>query len=290
MIELESLIRTLQKAIIGANDTIKEQHLEFISKFFEPVDPPKANSKGNKDQIYSISENSQLKLAANDLLTAVKDITACYSQPKKNPAAALFSALVKLEKSIESGVIHQEMIDQVDLLLERLYLVADDNFTNLFFKLEDISRLSDALSDLHLVLRQFQDTPTLGKDNLLELGKLKPKMVTIQYPKQTSDGIKMVDLKVPLITLVPISASKIEELNMRMGLEVMMVDGKPVVQFSNASQSQQSSPPKGDGEKGKDKHSPMGYLDIKITPDESPQGLKKLIEGYEKVLRAQIPH
>ncbi|MGB0524123.1 MAG: DUF2589 domain-containing protein [Flammeovirgaceae bacterium] len=288
MIELENLIRTLQKAIIGANDTIKEQHLEFISKFFEPVDPPKANPKSNPDQIYSLSEDKDLKLAADNLLTAAKDITASYTQPQKNPSAALFTALVKLEESIKSGVIHQALLDQVDLLLERLYLVADENFTNLFFKLEDISRLSDTLSDLNLIIKQHQETPPLGKNNLLDFGKLKPKMVTIQYPKQTNEGIKMVDIKVPLITLVPLTASKVEELNMRMGLEVMMINGKPVVQFSN-SNSSQSSPPSSDDDKGKDK-SPMGYLDIKITPDESPQGLKKLIEGYEKLLRAQIPH
>jgi len=131
----------------------------------------------------------------------------------------------------------------------------------------EINELIDLLNE------QFDiEEPTVSK-------KLKPKMVTIQYPYETPEGAGVHDVHVPLISLVPVSQAGIEEVNIRTELELALKQDKLMVSF-----------PKKEGfVKGDSEGKSISTIDIKLKPTEETDGLKKLIEGYDKVLRAQIP-
>lgn len=110
-------------------------------------------------------------------------------------------------------------------------------------------------------------------------GKLKPRMVTVEYPNQTENGIQYLDVEVPLITLSPITMSHIEKATLKANFEMEIIDDELIINFTNREHSAF----------GKRNKSTRGQLEITISPTESPEGLLQLIEGYEKVLKSQIP-
>lgn len=108
------------------------------------------------------------------------------------------------------------------------------------------------------------------------------KNVSINYPVKTDDNsVKNIAVDVPLITLVPISSTRIEELKFTTNLDIVLKNDELLVAFSN-----------GEGNKNmfnnKEK-SATATLEILLRPNDNPEGLKNIIEGYEKILRAQIP-
>jgi hypothetical protein len=108
------------------------------------------------------------------------------------------------------------------------------------------------------------------------------KIVSINYPVKTDDNsVKNIAVDVPLITLVPISSTRIEELKFTTNLDIVLKNDELLVAFSN-----------GEGNKNmfnnKEK-SATATLEILLRPNDNPEGLKNIIEGYEKILRAQIP-
>ncbi len=116
--------------------------------------------------------------------------------------------------------------------------------------------------------------------------KLQPKMTTIQFPHKTASGIVMSDVRVPLLTLVPLSMSQISEVKFRTELEIQIEDDELLVSFSSPRSKTAS---KTENESS-DSFRPSGTLEITLIPHHGTEGLKKIVEGYEKVLRAQIPH
>ena len=116
-------------------------------------------------------------------------------------------------------------------------------------------------------------------------GKKIAKSVTISYPVVGKNNeIKSVDVEVPLITLVPISSAQIEELKFSTDLEIALENDDLVVSFAK-SQSEKND----DNKWFKKNKGTTAHLDITVKPAEASEGLSKIIEGYEKVLRAQIP-
>lgn len=116
---------------------------------------------------------------------------------------------------------------------------------------------------------------------------LQAKSICIQYPHQTADGkTEMVDVDVPLVTLIPISFPQIEELKLKANFDLQVINNELQISFSSeAPKKRRWFCSKSDsGEEG------SGLLEITLKPSEGPEGLKRIIEGYEKVLRAQIPH
>ncbi|AOY81807.1 DUF2589 domain-containing protein [Moorena producens JHB] len=114
--------------------------------------------------------------------------------------------------------------------------------------------------------------------------KLKPKMTTIQFPEKTASGVVMSDVRVPLITLVPLSMTQVSEVKFRTELEIQSENDELLVSFP----SSQSTTP--DDQKKESSAPARATLEITLTPHHGTEGLKKIVEGYEKVLRAQIPH
>lgn len=105
---------------------------------------------------------------------------------------------------------------------------------------------------------------------------LVPKTVTIQYPRITSKGPVVHNVVVPLIAMVPFSMTELSSLTLKTNLEVDIVENELEISFPT---------------KGSEENDVGNRVSLEVTIDKSvpPNGLQKLVEGYEKALRAQIP-
>ncbi|KZN37141.1 DUF2589 domain-containing protein [Pseudoalteromonas luteoviolacea] len=115
-----------------------------------------------------------------------------------------------------------------------------------------------------------------------------PKTCTMQFPSRSEDGIDTIEAQVPLLALVPISSPRITEVKFKTDLEISTNEHhKLMVTFAKNTQKT------GLRDKIMGPHSgentANAHLEIVMTGHEPPEGLKKLIEGYERALRAQIP-
>ena len=110
----------------------------------------------------------------------------------------------------------------------------------------------------------------------------KPKMVEMQFPRRTAEGMDTVVAEVPLLVLSPLNTPKVEEVKFTADLEVSTnAQDELLVSFPDQKKESFFS-----GDKSKNTNA---HLEITIKAGESPEGLKKIIEGYERALRAQIP-
>ncbi len=111
----------------------------------------------------------------------------------------------------------------------------------------------------------------------------RPKMVAMEFPSRTPDGVETVIANIPLISLSPISSPRIEQVKFSAELEVTSDDNDELlVAFPNHKSSGMFS-------KSADKSEGNTRIEITLKGGEPPEGLQKVIEGYERALRAQIP-
>jgi len=113
---------------------------------------------------------------------------------------------------------------------------------------------------------------------------LKAKSVTIEYPRETPEGVKQVEVQVPLITLSPLSMTQIEEAKVKVDFALAIIDGELQLEFPKGGQR-----PAADGSGGGNKPA-MGSVEITMKPADMPEGVKVVVEGYEKVLKSQVPN
>ncbi len=205
------------------------------------------------------------------------------------PAAAIISAN------------SQMAIRQVEFLLDVCFTKdGDSNVSDLQKQiLEAISKLErlvdndfrgkDAdINPLRRAVLSIQEPENDDKSDFhgKEHGALHPKMVTIKYPQNIGGKAnETIDVQVPLITLVSLSTSQIEELNLKIGLEIMLDGDELVVSFQGDVDQEGPATSSTNGDSPN-----KGYLEIKVNPKTPPEGLRKLVQGYERVLRAQLPH
>ncbi len=117
-------------------------------------------------------------------------------------------------------------------------------------------------------------------DKSLEI--LKPKTVIIQYPTLTQEGVVMKNVNVPLIALIPISMAEISEIKIKTNIEILADDEKNLsISFPTKEEMAKAL--------SNNNESHYSSMEITVKPHESP-GLSTMIKGYEKALRAQIPH
>jgi len=108
--------------------------------------------------------------------------------------------------------------------------------------------------------------------------KLIPKIVTLEYPHLTASGdVVYTDVKVPLITLVPMTNTQIEKATFTFEFEVEEDEGELQINFIKNRGIFRRRP----------KRTPS-KVEIVITPQESPEGIKILVEGYERMLKRQF--
>lgn len=103
------------------------------------------------------------------------------------------------------------------------------------------------------------------------------KLVSLQFPFFTEKGVEYKDIHVPLITLVPITATEIKEVTLETDIVISESDDEVHLNFDRKILSRMFGNAK------------PGRLKIKIAPREPSEGLQIVIEGYEKLLRSQIP-
>lgn len=112
-------------------------------------------------------------------------------------------------------------------------------------------------------------------DPNLPSAQYRPKMVTMEFPKRTVDGIENVQIDVPLIVLSPVTTQRVTQTTLTTDLEIA-TDESGNLQVSFPSQ-------------GSDVQQSNARIEITIETGETPEGLRKVIDGYERVLRAQLP-
>lgn len=118
--------------------------------------------------------------------------------------------------------------------------------------------------------------------------RYKPRTIVLQYPVETKDGPKIHDVHVPLLTLVPVTMPQVSELRFSTDLELTLDEEAP----DNVRVSfPKKTKPKGFLKQQEDDGEPSkANLEIVINASNATDGLQKIIEGYEKALRAQIPN
>jgi hypothetical protein len=110
----------------------------------------------------------------------------------------------------------------------------------------------------------------------------RPKMVAMAFPSQGAKGVDSTVVNVPLITLCPISSPRIKDVKFSADLEVTADDNDELYVAFRAPQVTGSY-------NTINKDSTNTRIEISLVGHEPPEGLQKIIEGYEKALRAQIP-
>ena len=118
-------------------------------------------------------------------------------------------------------------------------------------------------------------TPIAG--NSKSSGVLTPKTVVMEYPKETANGMESVEVQVPLLTLAPLSMSQIEKATLIADFELEIINDEVQICFVDEKRRRRRD------------NGTRGSLEITISPQEPSNGLKTLIEGYEKALKSQIP-
>lgn len=114
---------------------------------------------------------------------------------------------------------------------------------------------------------------------------LVPKSVVLEFYKLGSDGVAKPDLiQVPLITLIPISVCRIEKATLTADFEMDVVNDELQLNFPSGS---------GQGSVlgslfGKPKEKNNGRLEIVISPNDTPEGLKLVVDAYEATLKQQL--
>jgi hypothetical protein len=148
-----------------------------------------------------------------------------------------------------------------------------------------IIEASNTLMDKNVGLldKYFEETSTVvqseGSDPVTK-STLAPKNVILEYPLLTADGkVETTEIQVPLITMVPLSMSQIEKATLTADFELEIVDGELQLSFPVR---------KNDKLFHKKSKSTTGKLEIVISPQESSEGLKLIVEGYEAVLKRQL--
>lgn len=130
------------------------------------------------------------------------------------------------------------------------------------------------------LIKELQSGPSASPLAPEESSTYRPKMVAMAFPKQGKDGVvESTIVNVPLITLCPISSPRINEVKFSTDLEVT-ADDRDELYIAFRPQI------KGSGGGGDTSNT---HIEISLRGSEPPEGLQKVIEGYEKALRAQIP-
>jgi len=138
-----------------------------------------------------------------------------------------------------------------------------DNFIGAIQKA--VLKASDTLAKKNL---EVLDTYFENSDEN-NISKLIPKTVTVQYP-------------------VPVSMTKISKVKLKTRLELSLDKNDLIVGFPSKKLAKDKRNKKNIKEENR-YESTTSSIEITLRPSMSPDGLKKLIEGYEKALRAQIP-
>lgn len=160
-----------------------------------------------------------------------------------------------------------------------------------------VNQAADAVhkENIHSLLEYFEPieksvSKSDGDDRSASISAFEtmtPRMVHLKFPKMHHDGIKEHTVSVPLLTLSPVPCLQIGDVQVEIDLEILEDNGVIMVGFPKAANSGPSQnpvtnePPKG-GSNAK--------IKINVIAHKETHGSSALIEGYNKILRAQLPN
>ncbi|MBE0364117.1 hypothetical protein PULV_a1677 [Pseudoalteromonas ulvae UL12] len=155
---------------------------------------------------------------------------------------------------------------------EAAFSVSQENFKTLLSYFHTEKRVNASESN----------EPTMHEQPLTpdDFEALVPKSVCIQFPK---DDNSTHDVHVPLIALTPINNIQLSEMEIDIDMEIMEKDGDILIGFPSHKKSLF-------GSSSAHQSANNARVKIKIAPGGKPTGVTTIIEGYEKVLRAQVPN
>lgn len=162
------------------------------------------------------------------------------------------------------------------------------NHISKFFDYVDLEHIEDEYNFVHsetlsdLVASNHNAT---NNDNSPNKDKvLVPKMVKVMFREPNANGLKPRLVGVPLITLTPLSTHTIEDIEIKSSFEIVSDEhGDLLVGFPENDSSFFSS------SASKKRGATNTEINIKFSGKETPKGLTKIIESYERSLRAQLP-
>ncbi|MEL6697220.1 MAG: DUF2589 domain-containing protein [Bacteroidota bacterium] len=303
MISLESFTESLQKAILGAHKALSKSQLSYLDEYFEevPEPPPSSPPTGGGDFTGSMRSEEDFDQAAQ----AIDRFFGKSTDAQYNNFTSLFQDLNTLRQGFVERSVNDRLLAEVLLQLNELPTQQSEDPTRPKSGLSDLTSGTtfeeQNVMDLSMALSALSQTNagTISPQNTSSSSsggsRLRPKTVTLQYPHQTSEGLKLVDVRVPLITLVSLSPTQIEEVKLRIGLELMLDENarneedKLLVKFLPPPSTPTGSPPD-PPTSPPPKETHQSFIELKFGPSDTPEGIRKLVEGYEKILRAQIPH
>jgi hypothetical protein len=155
---------------------------------------------------------------------------------------------------------------------------------------EAIVSASDALMDKNIALldKYFIEAAkeTTGSPESGTTGQtthtLVPKTVILEYPHLNSAGtVESLEVAVPLITLVPLSMSQVEKATLTAHFEMEVEHDELQLHFSDKHNN-------GTGLFAKKPKTAWGKIEISFIPQQTPEGFKLLVDGYEAILKRQI--
>lgn len=100
-----------------------------------------------------------------------------------------------------------------------------------------------------------------------------PKTVRMDYPTADDGNVKMKRLDVPVISLIPVSGSRLGKATFSMDCQIDEEHGDITVSF----------PKKLFGDAKNNCH-----LEFTVVPDEAPEGIRTIIENYNTLIQKQL--
>jgi hypothetical protein len=147
-----------------------------------------------------------------------------------------------------------------------------------------IAGAAEALMDTNVSLldKYFTEvTQPISEGSEKQKSNLVPKTVILSYPHLTANGtVENLDIAVPLITLVPITMSKLDQVTLSANFEMEVVNEELLLRFTK-----EKSPALF---RKKSKMS-WGKIEMTFSPQQTTEAFKLLIQGYEDTLRRQLP-
>jgi hypothetical protein len=176
------------------------------------------------------------------------------------------------ENSDGSAIVKEENVPEYD-----------ENFYKKIIKKDDPSESDIELARKSYLRAKKEILKRLKDEQYDDNQHIRPKTILMEFPQLTSEGVVIKTVKVPLIALVPVTTTRISKIKFKTDLEVMVDnDNDLIVSFINK---------KSDVNNEKTAIGlPTSSIEITIHPEESSEGLKDVIKGYEKLLRSQIPN
>jgi hypothetical protein len=197
-----------------------------------------------------------------------------------------FQALMHaVQQSIHSAAqaVESAGFKHIDKFFDKVIVEPSTDVTANSNNIIDAQKISD--NEVDKTIDQSTTTVnTQPEDHTSSEGEViyRPKMVAMAFPSQGAGGVTSTIVNVPLITLCPISSPRIKDVKFSADLEVTADDSDELhVAFR--------SPQVTGGENTVNKDCTNTRIEISLVGHEPPEGLQKIIEGYEKALRAQIP-